>query len=148
MTRMTMNQLVIKLYNKIFEYVSSIIDPLVKESKDWIAIESSINRWFERKDVLGWCFDQVKHFANNGVVFYNEHGVLISANNVCNSLKEDKYVDKVKADVLLHYGKKVPKKVFLNKCSPNTRLFIQLYADGRYGGFGCAIPPKKNNDPF
>lgn len=138
---MNMQKLVNKLYDAILKNISKVIDPLVEEKKDWTVIESSINSWFDKYDILGWCFNQVKIFDSNGVVFYNQYEVLISAKQICYSLEQDKFIDKVKDDIMLHYGKKVPQKIIPRQCRANSRLVINVYKDGKFGGFGCEDLP-------
>lgn len=143
---MNMQELVNGLYKKILSTISETINPLVDEKNDWTIIESSINKWFDIYEILGWCFEQVELLDNNGVVFYNQYGVLLSVQEVCDSLEQDKFIDKAKADIMLHYGKKVPQKFIPRQCSANSRLVIKIFKDGRFGGIGCEDKPREGED--
>lgn len=143
---MHMQELVNQLYNIIFKKIAKDIDPLVKENKEWTVIESSINKWFDRYNVLDWCFKQVNALSDNGTIFYNQSKFIVSARAVCDSLEEDDFIGKIKIGIMRHYGKKVPQKIIPKACPPDSKLVANVYLDGTLESFDCEKIPKDPDD--
>jgi len=127
---MNLKNLVLKIFDKMTEKISTTIDPLIEEKTNtWEEIESIIHKWFDTNHILSWSIKYINELNENGISFNTQNGNSITVEQVAKFLEEKDFIENVKKDILKHYYEKMH-QTYTFSCPAESQSFVTTDQEG------------------
>ncbi len=140
---MNLKNLVLKIFDIIAEKISTTIDPLIEaKNNTWEGIESIIHQWFDTNHILSWSIKYINELNENGIIFNNQNGNLITVEQVAKFLEEKDFIKNVIKDILKHYYEKMH-HTHTFSCPAESQSFVTTDQEGNVKSWGCKYDQKK-----